>query len=466
MENWGEPCEQKEDLGYGDRQYRSVYTSYAGESQTCEDDDPVRSLGLDFGAPMDFGAPAQLGESYSGGLTRAAVGVASAYSPLGSTGMNFGGPIETAPMLSASKGASLLGISMAQAPSFNDKFQKRVNQDDFWREEESDDVSSEGGMTMEEEEPAYTAGGIPALPSHYRRDSTFRSTLSGMQTVENIKRSLQAIRKTKKGVALNFRVNGTQIEGEFRTTTAVCEYVINTYSSKVTEHIGSDEAEQIWVEFKHLTSGFQCMQAFGTLFHDVLTTLMKWGAVKELVDPTFHSFAVMMQDSTGTVASGEPGNDFAKNAGDEDLLAVLKDRIRELKGSLDLTTQRQLTEEIMFIAEGHAQLVVESPGIATILASLLRKNGKEDLQLSNTVLRLVRTLLAYKSFADELRALPSKKSLAKALLEAADKTENVAWQSDLVSTLKALEKVGIKVKNKSRQTYFRIQTRVNAVIRQ
>lgn len=463
MENWGQPCEQKEDLDYGDR-HRSVYTSYAGESQPCEeDDDKYRSLGTDFGAPMDFGAPTQLGESYHGGYTRAAVGVASAYSPLGSTGMNFGGPIETAPMLSASKGASLLGISMAQAPSFNDKFQKRLNQDDFWREEESDDVSSEGGMTMEEEEPAYTAGGIPALPSHYRRDSTFRSTLSGMQTVENIKRSLQAIRKTKKGVALNFRVNGSQIEGEFSTTTAICEFVINTYSSKVTDDcIGSDGGEQIWVEIKHLTSGFQCMQAFGTLFHDVLTTLMQWGAVKELVDPTFHSFAVMMQDTTGTVGSGKPGNDFV-GASDEDLLAVVKDRIRELKGSLDLTTQRQLTEEIMFIAESHSRLVVESSGIATILASLLRKNAKEDLQLSKTVLRLVRTLLAYKCFADELKALPTKKSLPKALLEAADSTENVAWQSDLVSTLKALEKVGIKVKSKKRQTYFRIQTRVNAV---
>lgn len=141
--------------------------------------------------------------------------------------------------------------------------------------------------------------------------------------------------------------------------------------------------------------------------------------------------------------------------------AGLEDRVRELGATNYLKNQRALTEEIMFVAEEYAALVAEISGLAKLLATLLKKNAKQDAQVSKTVLTLVRTLLPFECFTRELK---KETRLAKVLMEAADKANSAAWQRDIVTTLQALEKVGIQCKQKSKQDAFyrRVHGRVGA----
>lgn len=317
--------------------------------------------------------------------------------------------------------------------------------DDDMQADESDD------MMMEEEQVIYNKDGIPALPSYYRRDSTYRvdPQIGGRATVTAIQEVLVKVRQDMQ-CYMDFRTvgpNQTEIEGEFHSNRAICEFVISTYA-------GSDADPQIWVEFRNLSCGIDAAQAYATLFHQVTNGLIKKNVLTELVDPTFQPYCAM--EDPPRVDQEEARID------DEEVKSVLADRFRELKASNYLMNQRALTEEIMYVAEDYAGLVAEIPGVASQLANLLKKNAKQDSQVSKTVLNLVRTLIQFDSFVVELKN--EEKKLTRAMIEAAESTNSRAWQRDIVDTLQGLQKVGIQCSSKKDDaTYRRIQARLEAM---
>lgn len=414
-------------------------------------------------------------DSYSDGISRSgAVAVQSSFglssynAPGQYNDINFGGAMGGEaldfgmPMLNSQpKTNPLFGLQMAkQVPTgygeeaFKNKQTDAIHSLNAYSDDtyESEEESSEMGMEEEEDEERNDEW-IRCLPSqpwqrNYRRDSTFRSTKGGKQTVDDIKEALRSIILNNEGRYYGeFNIVDTNdITGQFHSDIASCEFMINTYSAD----------GEIWVEIKHMTTGEYALQAYTTLFHEFTTALIPTTLVGlvEQNEIMFNALNVAdMPKSTMGCDDSEEEKDYSPTEEHtEEIRSVLKDLVRELAAANYLTNQRALTEEILFVAQNHAALVAEIPGLAKLLSSMLRKNAEHDTRIASTILSLIRALMPYEAFT---QALKEVKRIPKGLMKSAEQSSNTAWRSDVVKTLQVLEKVGICNKKKKQDAFYR-----------
>jgi len=315
--------------------------------------------------------------------------------------------------------------------------------------EQDDDVSSDMGMMAEEDD---------AAPEFFRLDSTYEcSTDSIPQTMAAVEDSLNDIAASQRGERyLSYtQVTPSQFEGQFCQEARLCDFMITTWT---------EGQNQIMLEFKNLSSGLDCKLSYDALKRELVTSLKTRKILNELYDNTFEPLAEMYFD----------GDDFepisqAPDAGE--LKAIIQDRVQELGSANFVAKQRELTAEILCIAETHPELVAETPQLGGILAGMLKKNARSDIQMSRTINRLMRALLAYRRFDEGIKGASDSTGkridVVKTLIQTAALTKDDAWASDLFNTILALQRIGMAVEGRrANDAYGRIQERAEAYNRQ
>lgn len=432
--------EQCESSGYGyeDDVYRSLDTDVS-RSIMCGgppmDADPVqkhRSV-ASYSAPM--------GESYDS-FTRADASVlrhdlaiaqpsfSVHQSPQKGFGINFENP----------------GFQMAQQKQQyrqTDKSLFSFELEDIQSWQANQQLSSDDDMAMMAQDDDET-------PEFYRRDSTFECTTESVpQTMAAIGESLRIVASSQKLRHLTYtQVTCSQFEGQFCQDARLCEFMIT---------IWTEGQNQIMVELRNLSSGLDCKLSYDTFKRELVTSLKTRKILNELFDTTFEPLA--------EIHFGDEYEPISQTPDERELRALIQDRVHELHQANFLGKQRELSAEIMCIAKTQlgAQLVAEAPELAGILAGILKKNARSDIQMSRTILSLMRTLLAYRRFDDVTDSSGKRVDVVKTLIQTADSTEDNAWATDLFDTILALQQSGMEVSGKrAKGAYTRIKARAEA----
>lgn len=304
---------------------------------------------------------------------------------------------------------------------------------DFYKEEMSDDDEQyEGEMPTEEDDSVvvmdkYNLNTQP-LPENYKRNSTFVSTTSAIDTLTEVELVLKDLPDK---VQYTRDTQYSKFEGNFFLGVRPCEFVVNIYAGSIGAGV-----QQTWVGFVNHSTGTDSHQAFSEFFRIVTEKLREKGIVSGLVDKTYFPLTGLET----TPAGSDDGEDDA-NVSEDAMKRVIQERIDALKRCNFAGSQRELLSELSYLEEGYPDTVAAAKDSAPTLAKLLKKNATSDYQLCRVALQLVRTLLNNRIFASQL-----DDKLPKALIRTTLEVKSKIWQDDLVRTVIALEKAGIVCK--------------------
>lgn len=324
-------------------------------------------------------------------------------------------------------------IAMAQPNSYEKQIQFPTgSQDpDFYKEEMSDDEEQyEGEMQTEEDMVVMDKYNISTqpLPENYKRNSTFVSTASAIDTLNEVELVLKDLPDK---VQYTRDAQCSKFEGNFYSGVRPCEFVVDIYAGSIGTGV-----QETWVGFVNHSTGTDSHQAFSEFLQIVTEKLQEKGIVSGLVDKTYFPLTGL---ETTPMGSDDVEDDA--NVSEDAMKRVIQERINALNQCNFAGAQKELLNELSYLEEGYPETVAAAKDAAPTLAKLLKKNATSDYQLCRVALQLVRTLLDNRIFASQL-----DDKLPKALIKSTLKVTSKIWQDDLVRTVIALEKAGIVCK--------------------